>query len=430
MLLGLLCSLAGAQNEAAEVESYLRGSTYGKMTTLVTGDPLASLRDYAALPKAAGLPGHVLTLAGILVTLGFALSLWRAATTGREGVVKGAFVNMIVTAALLGACFQGSGSAFSFSAMMFSSWGSAYDWSRRTFAPDMDARIAEAQDGMYALMSQVVASASLVAVPGGTGVALRSAREMSLAAKGEKLAAGRSALGRTTALERGSLRAGGAVLSKMNLAMTFLNWTLLAYGFVVTVSGLLVLGCVYVLPLALAAVNFGNARVLWSVFGTFLASWFTVLLLPLFLAVALDKTFVEPAKAMQFYTQELALKRGEAREEARSVAEDVQRQAVESVAQCERAPTPEGLAADPCADVRSVGWIEKLLTGLTDTLTQKLGVISDLFNSVANTVASAFWGLSIAGAGLVISIGLMLGTPGRFAALLGGVAENLRGGPK
>lgn len=421
-------------DEAAQIETYLNQSKFNQYQKLVLGDPLASLKTYADLPRKANLPRYVASLAGVLITLGFALSLWRAAVTGSEAAMKGAFMNMIVSSALLAGCFNyanGEKTPWSFSAIMFNSWGTTYDWSRRTFARDMDLKIEEAQQGMYALMSQVVASASLVALPGGAGVAMRTTRSMALAAKGAKLEAGVKAasVGSRTAFENGSLKAGGNVLGRLNFAMAFMEHILMAYSFVVTVTGLLILACIYVLPIGFAAINFGSTRILWSVFGTFLACWFSILLLPLFLAVSLNKTFIEPVKAMNYYTQNLAVERNRATTEAQGAAKDVQTQATQSVEKCKNAPPQPAatLDSEPCAELRGGGWVEKLLNGMTDVLTQRLGVISDIFNGIVNTIASAFWGLATAVAGMLMSIGIMVATPGRFASLLGGIAEQMRG---
>jgi len=434
LLMALVLGQTSAQQEvpdpADSITQYLEHSKFNKYQKLVLGDPVATLRDYADIPRKANLPGYVLGLAGVLIVVGFAISLWRAAVIASETAIKGAFMNMIVSALMLGMCFNfanGTKVPWSFSAIMFNQWGATYDWSRRTFAKDMDVRIEEAQAGMYALMGQVVSSASLVAIPGGTGVAIRSARGMALAAKGEKISAGLAAAGTASKLETASLRSGAQVLGKMNVAMSFLNYILMAYSFVVTVSGLLVLASIYVLPLGFAAINFGSTRILWTVFGTFFASWFTILLLPLFLAVSLNKSFVEPAKTMEYYTQNLSIQRVKAQDEATRASWDVQQDALDSVEDCQAATPAGDLQADPCAEVQGGGWVERLLTGMSDVLTQRLGVISDLFNGIVNTIQSAFWGLSVSIVGMMVSIGIMLATPGRFASFFGGVAEQMKG---
>jgi hypothetical protein len=419
-----------SMDEAAQIELYLSKSQFNKYQRLVLGDPLASLKSYADLPRKANLPRYIAGMAGLLILVGFALSLWRAAIAASETALKGAFINMIVSSAMLAACFNyanGEKTPWSFSAMMFQQWGSSYDWSRRTFAADMDQHIEEARVGMNSLISQVVAGASLFAIPGGAGLAMNSVRGFAQAAKGERLLAGTKTLAGGVASH--GKKAAPAVLGKLNMAMTMMQFILMAYSFVITITGLLVLACIYVLPFGFAAINFGSTRILWSVFGTFFACWFTVLLTPLFLAVSLNKTFVEPVKAMEYYTQNLRVERQHAHDEAQLASQKVQEEALASINNCQSAPgsSDGALQSEPCAELRGSGWMEKMMDGLTDVLTQRLGVISDLFNGVVNSIATAFWGFIIAAAGMLMSIGIMVATPARFAGLLGGVAEQMRG---
>jgi hypothetical protein len=416
-----------------EIRKYLQYSPFTKFSTAVVGNPIQNLLNYNRLPSNARVPEKIIGIAGVLAFLGFVLSLWRAVTLESEKMIKGAIANFAISALMMGLCFnyqQNSDKVhFSFSKSMFYAWGTTYDWSRDAFAGDMDIKLLEAKNGFDELATRVVEAGLMVALPGAAGIAKTTVTTMAKVASGKTMGGlikagieggkGIGAIGASAV--KGT---SGAVFGQLKYFMVFLNLSLVVYSGLITVSGLLVLAVIYILPFAFAAINFGSTRILWAAFGTFFSAWFTVLLLPMFLAVSVDQTFIQPARAMQYYAEIMAIKTDESQTQSQTVLQpELQKKMDSAVQSCEQAANPD---AKECLVIKGDGFFSGLTESLWTALKGAFSWIAGLFTDIINGIIQTLLGLLVAIAGMVISLGIMAATPARFAGLLGGVAESVK----
>ena len=433
----LLCT-AGAQ-DAGAIGADLRRSTSAKLQDLVLGDPIKLLESWMVFLNGTALRSSLLGLAGVVAVAGFLISVWKGVLAENFGAIRGAFANIVVSGMLLAVCFNfGQGGAtfgrasnipFSISAVAFGQYARSYDWARTTFTRGLDAKIAEAEGGMYAMLSQVVATAGLAVAPQALKVGWAGLKGAAFAARGSRLAAGLSAGGAAgkTFAGKAAGTIGGDLFAKLRTSMVALQYLMLGMAFVVLITGFLVLICVYLMPLAIAAINLGNPSWLWRFTGTIVGCWFAVMFVPLATVIAIDQAFVRPAQAMQFYSDQLEIERTRAITEANGVTEGVRQAGNAQADLCMQSVGASEANVDSaeCQDLKSGNWFERGLGKAVDILTQRLGFLSDLVNGAINTVNRMAIAVAFSAIGLIIGISLLIGLPALFTGLFSGIAASM-----
>lgn len=230
----------------------------------------------AQLGLKAGLEG----VAWALAFLFFMMGIIRATAYGSVSELQAVFGRLFLVLALLT-------STAGVRTFMQDTWRNAYGWSGSVWSGDLDGRLAEAS-----------AKASLLVAPftGITGVL----------GSGLKHAAATTA---KSGFKKAAAAGGASVTAKaagyLNAVMFLLAPMLAFYSVLVYASGVVVLLCHLFLPLSAAALMLpGGSSWLSRLVGAYVASVFTVILLPIVFSIAVDLGLVMPLERMADTWQE------------------------------------------------------------------------------------------------------------------------------
>ncbi len=452
-----LSNLAHAQGtfvsdpKAQQISNSLRQptSTFAQTAGVVVPDPLKWLQRTTDGVTRINLTSKIETLAYLILLVGIVYSVYQGWYHGDARMILGAFIRGCLCglcimytfnhAVVQGASVPGSKS-FSFSSLMFTAWGQAYGWTVDRFGPTVDSVVSESTDALVEMLGEAVLVAGTVAVGGAAGkVATQGVSRM--------LAMVRSGAGLRDVMAMdgaGALKAffGDAVpgaaaglrnsitamMGQVRMVYAATMPILAAYSAVVYISGLVMLVGLYLMPIAWALVAWGQRDSIWSIFGTFLTSLFSVIFLPIMLVVGLQIAFIQPSQMVRTYSQQLAAARQASEAAAVAASAQVQADYARLLAQCEA-----NLSVDPVAGMQSSecqqtkgkpavavagDFVSNALNGLWSTIK---GFFDDIAASVLR-VLIAFVGISV---GMVIATSLMFRMPGWFAKNLKGTADRL-----
>ena len=250
------------------VQSYVTKSvgTFEQFQNFTLGDPGKKLLEVAARAKDAGLPAVVLGLATTIALVGFMVRSWSIVTSGDTVSKRSVFVQIAFVAFMLSFCFNNSAN-LSVSYTAVKSWDNAVKWSNQKFTGAMDQKLRESSDIMVGVLGKVAVTATTFAAPELRAVGAVSAK----AAMGPAL---KAAAGKAGSIMKN-------IGSKLNFSMLFMQGLIIAYANIIFISGLAVLLGVYLFPLGVALTLWGQTKVVWMIFGSFLSAWMIALALPL-----------------------------------------------------------------------------------------------------------------------------------------------------
>jgi hypothetical protein len=415
LLLGL--SLGGAADVEANidathqaVQNYVTKSvgTFEQFQNFTLGDPGKKLYEVAGRAKAAGLPTVVLSVATTIALVGFLLRGWSIVTGGDSVSKRGVFVQVAFVAFLLSISFNNSAN-LSVSYTAIKSWDNAVKWSNKKFTGAMDEKLAESSKIMVGVLGKVAVTATTFAAPQLRAVGAASTK------------AARGAVLKSTATKAGSIMKNIGV--KLNFSLLFMQGLIIAYANIIFISGLAVLLGIYLFPIGIALTLWGQTKVVWTIFGSFLSAWMIALALPLVTYMSIDKVFVEPARQAAQYEQELGVVAKISGTQSVLVGEKFDR-AVDSVTQA----CKNQQEADPtvsCMSDGGTGILKGVWKAVNGTLNSTLEVFKQTVGRLVDTIASlaiqVFYGIAY----YIFALGAMFAMSTYITNVLGGAASNL-----
>jgi hypothetical protein len=392
---------------AAVVKQYLFNTPFSQLDNLVVADPVRWVAQ-AGAPLARAKIGETLQrFALILCFTGFLWGIWRARAHGNLAAYGQVFVRFVVASVLVGISLNMNGTRkdWNISAFVFSAWTNGYGWAIAQFGDDVDAALIEAQDALGDTISQVtIAAVSLTGARIGVQ-GFRAAAKATLA--GEGAAGAGAAAGK--AVTAGVSKSASALLGKLRWTLGSFMPLMQAYAGVIYGSGIVLTLGLYLLPLAFAMIVWGQARLVFMNLMLLFTAIMTVTLVPWIFAVGVKLAFVQPNQAIRYYNDQLAVTRDQAQRNTAAVKAQIAETGRTLTDDCKAAiaadPSGKAEEEDPaCRAMRGGTWLENMTSGLVNTLTQNLGIISDAINGLINAVNT----LVIAMIAVMIGMGLGL----------------------
>ena len=392
------------------VQAYVNKSvgTFERYQEFTLGDPAAKLYEVANKAKAADLPAIVMSLATTIALLGFLLRGWSVVTNGDTVSKRGVFVQVVFVAFMLSISFNNAAN-LSVSYAAIKGWDSAITWSGRKFTGAMDEKLKQSSAIMVGVLGKVAVTATTFSAPELRAVGAASAK----GALGDAL--------KTAAGKAGSTMA--KIGTKLNFSLLFMQGLIIAYANIIFISGLAVLLGVYLFPLAIALTLWGQTKVVWALFGSFLAAWMIALTLPLVTYLSIDKVFVEPARMASMYEQQLGVFAHISGVQSSLVGErfdaEVDRVTKACKAKQEADPTVSCMSDGGTGLLKGV-W-KGLLGGLSASMELFKQTVGRLIDTIVSLALQVFYGVAY----YIFAIGAMFALAGFVTNVLGGAATNL-----
>jgi hypothetical protein len=432
LLLCLVSSVALAQTpppspaqvdqNAQTVKRYLFNTPFSQLDNLVVGDPVKWVAQSGAPLARAKIGLHLQRFALLLCITGFLVGIWRARTHGSTAAYAQTFVRFVVGAVLVAVSLNMNGEKkdWNISAFVFAAWTNGYGWAVDQFGDDVDAAMIEAQDALGDTLGQVTIAA----------VSLTGAQ---IGVQGVRAAATATFAGRGTAgaVAGASKAATGAVSTTYRALVSKMRWVLGAfmplmqtYAGLVFFSGIVMTIGLYLLPIAFAMMVWGQGRLVYLTLMVLFTSILTVTFLPWIFSVGVKLAFVQPSQTIRYYNDQLAIKRGQAQQNTAQVEAQIRETGRTLAEDCKTAvaadPTGKAEEEDPaCRAMRGGSWLENMTSGLVNTLTQNLGIISDAINGIINAVNTLFIAMIAIFIGMAIAVIFVAALPFIIANYLG-----------
>ena len=405
----------GADVEAATtaVQRFVQRNvgTFSSYQAFVVGDPTAPVKEIASIAKASKLPEIILSVAMLIAISGFIKRGWEIMAGSGESK-SGFMLQFIAVAILISFSFNLARSSaktqYTISYVALNSWGNAMNWSNRAFTTKIDAKLEAASDAMV----DAVSRAAFVAT--------------SLAA-GEVAVGAATMRGGAATLARSGAKTGGqnfmkAIAAQAKVSMSFMVGMIVAYGNIVMICGLMVLFAVYVFPIGVAAIMWGQSRIVWACVGTFLGAWVVALILPLITHVNIERVFVQPAAMAAKFEAEMGVSAYVSAVQADVAGTTFNQKLDEYTEDCRNKQ-----AADPsieCMSDGGSGMIKAIWKPLAATLTGTMELfkltVGKFIDSLAALVMQIFFGITF----YVAALASMFVISGFVMQLLGSVASS------
>lgn len=417
LLLFLSVSFGGAADVEANidathqaVQNYVTKSvgTFEQFQNFTLGDPGKKLYEVAARAKAAGLPTVVLSLATTIALVGFLLRGWSIVTGGDSVSKRGVFVQVVFVVFMLSISFNNSAN-LSVSYTAIKSWDNAVKWSNKKFTGAMDEKLKESSRVMVGVLGKVAVTATTFAAPQLRAVGAASAK----GAQG-------------TALKAAAGKAGSVMKSigvKLNFSMWFMQGLIIAYANIIFISGLSVLLGVYLFPIGIALTLWGQTKVVWTIFGSFLSAWMIALMLPLVTYIAVDKVFVEPARMAAQYEQELGVVAKISGTQSTLVGEKFDDTVTSVTKACQQKAEVDPTVS--CMSDEGTGILKGVWKAINGTLNSTMELFKQTVGRLVDTIASLAIQVLYGLAYYMFAIGAMFAMSGYITTVLGGAATNL-----
>ena len=437
--------------KAQAISNSLRqpSSNFAATANVIVPDPLKWLQRTTDGITRINLTSKIEVVAYLILFMGMVYSLYQGWWHGDAKMILGAFIRSCLCgicimftfnhAVVEGGSVPGSKS-FSFSSIMFGTWGSAYGWTVDKFGPTVDDVVKESTDAMVEMLGEAVLVAGTVAVGGAAGkVATQGvSRMLTMVRSGAglrdvmamdgtgalKAFFGDAAPGAAAGLRNGIT----AMMGQLRMVYAAMMPVLAAYSAVVYISGLVMLIALYMMPIAWAFVAWGQRDAIWHIAGTFLTSLFSVIFLPMMLVVGLQIAFIQPSKMVREYSQQLATARKASELAAAAASAKVNADYGALLAQCDAALTLDpvgGMQTPECQQTKGKPAIAIAGDFVAGALNSLWGTIKGFFDDIAAQVTRvllAFIGVSV---GMAIATSLMFRLPAWFAKNLKGTADQV-----
>lgn len=303
--LGLAVAATPDPNEVAAthaaVEAYVQQSvgTFERYQDWLIGDPAQPVYDMANRMQKAGIPYYVLSLAVIIAVSGYVAALWRGVKNENRQEIKDANWQIALVAAVLAFSFNyGNPTKMSISNLLMGSWYDSYTFSKSRFSSDLDDKLHQSSKIMVGLLGEVAVTATTVAAPELRAIGATSAKGLAALAK--------TSQGRTALAKVGG-NALGRIGSKMSFSVWFMQALIFVYAEITSFTGQAMLIIAYLFPIAMAMTMWGQTKLVWIGVGTGLSAFFIVMFLPILTYGAMDRVFVQPARAATEFKQEMGV---------------------------------------------------------------------------------------------------------------------------
>ena len=415
---------AKTDTPAQTIKNYLFNVPFTQISKFVVGDPVKWVATSEAPLSRVHLSQKIESFAYVLAFTGMLIAFWRARIHANLASFGQAFARFVIASILIGVSLNlnGTKNEWNISSIFFNAWKSAYTWSTEQFGDDVDAAMIEAQDALGDTIAQVtIASVSLTGAKIGVQTARAAAAGFAKGAAAAKAAAGKAAQdGLTTGLSQTVTTLLGKLKWTLNAFMPFLQ----TFAAIIYSSGIVMILALHLLPLAFALMTWGQWKPTYIIIMSMFVSVLVVTLLPWMFAVGVKIAFINPSQTIRFYNDEIAIHRAQAKINTAVVTADIKNKGTAIAADCKAAiaadPTGKAEEEDPaCRALRGGSWLENLTTGFVDTLTQKLGIISDAINGLLNAVNTLFIGMVAVGLGMLLGLGMILMLPVIISNFLG-----------
>lgn len=397
---------AQSDANANRIKQYLFNTPFSKLDDLVVGDPVRWVQQAGAPLAKAKIGQSLQRFALMLCFTGFLVGLWRARAIGGASAYSQIFIRFVVAAVLVSVSLNMNGAVkdWNISAVIFSAWTNGYGWAIAQFGDDVDAALIEAQDALGDTISQVtIAAVSLTGAR--IGVQGFRAAAAATSAGGGAAAAGAAA---GKAVTTGVSRSAAELLGKLRWTLASFMPLMQAYAGVIYGSGIILTLGLYLLPLAFSMIVWGQGRLVFVTLMLLFTSILTVTLVPWIFSVGIKLAFVQPNQTIRYYNDMLAVSRDQARRNTEAVEAQIRETGRTLAEDCKAAvaadPTGKAEEENPaCRAMRGGTWLETMTSGLVNTLTQNLGIISDAINGLINAVNTLVIAM------IAIMIGMALG---------------------
>ena len=392
------------------VQQYVQKSVgkFEQFQNFTLGNPGQKLYEVAAVAKNAGLPLIILTVATVIATVGFMLKSWSIVTGGDTVSKRNVFVQVLFVAALLSISFNNSAN-LSVSYTAVNSWNDAVKWGNAGFTGAIDQKLETSSGIMVGVLGKVAVTAVTFAAP-----ELRSIGAVS--AKGA----------RGPALKAAAEKAGGVMRKiggTLNFSMLFMEGLVIAYANIIFISGLAVLLGTYLFPIGVALTLWGQTKVVWAIFGSFLAAWMIALALPMVTYISIDKVFVEPARMAAQYEADLGVVAKISGTQSTLVGEKFD-SAVDNVTQACKLKQEQDPAISCLSDGGS-GMLKGVWKAVSGGLNGALELFKQTVGRLVDTIASLAIQVFYGAAYYIFAIAAMFAISGYITNVLGGAATNL-----
>jgi hypothetical protein len=425
-------ALAATTPEIQQTSAYLKGQSDQVLQQYMTGmmgqNPLEGLFGQASAITKSGLYKVWITMALLIASVGFTLSVMNIAFDDGSAIkqlsrVTGRF---LITGALIGSAY--STQPWSLHQVTTKSVASGYNFGLRNFAGPFEAKLDQSRDAFVDMLGATVVVGTTLAIPQGAGALRAGTAALSktfASGGGRALAAKESATAASTGIKAAGTKVVGFVMNRLGGMFTALQYFLSGYAALITAAGWLTVLMLLALPVGLATLNFGETRVLWTVFGTWIGVVLALSLMPAVLVDAMDTALVKPIQSQKFYTNELGYQAQLQQKEAAKANQSTQNEMNKMLDQCQDARTvdPANIDSNPCQKVVNQGALMQFGNWLQGGVAQAIG---DAIEGVVANIADSFvsFGIMIARLmiGVILAGMLMFGIPVAAITMFGGVA--------
>lgn len=425
-------ALAATTPEIAQTSAYLKSQSNSVLQQYLTGmmgpNPLYDLFGQASALAKSGLYKVWISMALLIAIVGFAFGVMGIAFDDSNAIkqlsrVTGRF---LVTAALIGSAY--STQSWSLHQVITQSVGGSYVFGVKTFAGNFDAKLNQTRDSFSDMLGATVVVGTTLALPQGAAVVKASTAAMAktFASGGSRvLAAKESAAAASTGIKAAGTKIVGFVMNRLGGMFTALQYFLTGYGALITGAGWLTVIMLLALPVALALLNFGETRAMWTIFGTWAGLLLSLAIMPLVLVSAIDTSIVQSVQSMKYYTAELGYQAQLQKAEAAKADKSTQSEMDKMLSQCQDARNvdPANIDSNPCQKVVNQGALVQYGGWLQSGMAKAIG---DVVEGIVANIADSFVSFGVMLARLMIGVILagilMFGVPVAAISLFSGVA--------
>lgn len=431
LTLGGLAVAAGTP-EMQQTSDYLQNQSDQVLQQYMTGmmgsHPLEDMFGQASVVAKSGLYKVWVSLSLAIAVLGLAVSIMNIPFAESDSVTQLSRImgRFLITAALISSAF--SAQPWSLHQVTTRSVAGSYTFGLNNFSGSFNAKLDQTRSSFTDMLGATVVVGTTLALPQGAG-ALR-AGTAALAKTfanggGRVLAAKESAAAASGGIKAAGTKVVGFVMNKLGGMFTALQLFLNGYGALLTSAGWLTVLMLLALPVGLALINWGETRVMWTVFGTWMGVLIGLSIMPAVLVYAIDTALVQPVQSMKYYTAELGMQAQLQQKEAAKANTSTQNEMDKMLAQCQDARNADAANIDsnPCQKVVNQGALVQYGNWLQGGVAQQIGTaIEGIIANIADSFVSFGVMIMRLMMGLVFAGLLMFGVPVAAISMFSGVA--------
>lgn len=425
-------ALAATTPEIQKTSDYLAAQSDQVLTQYMTGmmgaKPFESMFGQASAIANSGLYKVWITIAVLISILGLTKSIMDIQFADSDAMKRFSLVTgrWLLTAALISSAY--SSAPWSLHHVLTSTVSGSYTLGLNTFSGDFNAKLDQTRDSFTDMLGATIVVGTTLALPEGAG-ALRAgtaALAKTFANGGSRIVAAKeSAAAASVGIKAAGRKVVGFVMDKLGGMFTALQYFLSGYATLITAAGWMTVIMLLALPLGLGLINFGDTRLIWTIFGTWMGVMLALMIMPLVLVNAIDTALVQPVNSMTYYTAELGMQAQKQQQEAARAQSATQAEMDKLLTQCKDARTidPANVDSNPCQKVVNQGALVQFGDWLQGSVAQKIG---DAVEGIIANIADSFVSFGVMIARLMIGVILagliMFGVPVAAISMFSGVS--------